>query len=214
MCTTVKNKVGGATRGLSERLQERGSSVNWEDFNYPPLIEIVHYDINDLEEPGPRAAVLWTHANYLFSFGILALNIVATLVLAIGGVSGKGVEVLYSFFNIIIFAILGMYSFYHAYKGLATQNARLTTKFFIVEAVLLIFRCVCALVGASNFNGWLNLKRAKDSGKMSDFWVGWTIFESLLWTCAIIICVVTIILVSQVSAPSSRDATRKAPQDP
>lgn len=45
------------------------------------------------------------------------LNTLVTVVLAAGGVDGKGVAVLYSLFNFALYGVLGFYSVYHAYKG-------------------------------------------------------------------------------------------------
>jgi hypothetical protein len=38
------------------------------------------------------------------------------LVLAFGGVEGKGVHTIYAIFNTIIVSVIGFYGFYHGYK--------------------------------------------------------------------------------------------------
>jgi hypothetical protein len=40
----------------------------------------------------------------------------SNLVLALGGVEGKGVHTIYAMFNTIIVGVIGFYGFYHGYK--------------------------------------------------------------------------------------------------
>ena len=54
---------------------------------------------------------------YWVGFSMCVLNTLVTVVLAAGGVDGKGVAVLYSLFNLALYGVLGFYSVYHAYKG-------------------------------------------------------------------------------------------------
>ena len=137
-----------------------------------------------------RCAVRWVHASYLSALATLCLNLVAALVLASGGVPKKGVDVLYAFLNLLLFSVFGMYGFYMAYKGLATQNKRLCYQYLGIQAVLFLFMCVSMLAGGANFNGWLNLQRASDSEKLRGFWIAWTLAEASLWTLNVLVCVV------------------------
>mmetsp|Transcript_29970 Transcript_29970/g.41501 ORF Transcript_29970/g.41501 Transcript_29970/m.41501 type:complete len:216 (-) Transcript_29970:337-984(-) len=179
----VKQSASSAARSVTDNVTNRAQrSVNWEDYNYPPYFRIVHYDNGDLEVPGQRSAVTWAHWSYIATLAALILNILGNLVLAFGGVKDKGVHVVYAFFNLIIVGVVGMYGFYHGYKGLATGNSKMTSRYLLVVIAIFFFMFISSLLGVSNFNGWLNINRAKDADSMSEFWIGWTIFESCLWS--------------------------------
>ena len=130
------------------------------------------------------------HASYLFASLTLCFNLLAALVLASGGVPKKGLDVLFSFFNLLLFGVFGCYAFYMAYKGLATQNKRLCYQYLIIQGILLVFMLASALAGGANFNGWTNLSRAADAGELSGFWTVWTYLEASLWTLNVVVCVV------------------------
>mmetsp|Transcript_23796 Transcript_23796/g.81105 ORF Transcript_23796/g.81105 Transcript_23796/m.81105 type:complete len:224 (+) Transcript_23796:98-769(+) len=190
-------KFKSSTSGFKENMREsvrnltgNGDTVNWEDYNYPPCLRVVHFDLNDVEDPTARVAVQWAHAYFIIVQVLLLVNLVVTVALAAGGVSGKGVHVLYSFFNVIIVTIVGMYGFYNGYKGLATQNMRLTSRYLLIEAAVGVFVLVSMLAGGSNFNGWMNLERADEASDMRDFWVPWTYTEASLWTATFLVGVV------------------------
>ena len=126
-------------------------------------------------------AVWWAHFSYMSAVSVLCLNLFTAFVLACGGVEDKGVHFVYSLFNLIIFSVVGMYSFYCGYKGLATRNMRVSVRYAAIQVPLLVFIFLCMLLGIGNYNGWLNLRRAEDEGEMKGFWVAMTVIESLLW---------------------------------
>ena len=136
-----------------------------------------------MEDPGAREAVRWAHYNYIMAVITFALNIFANFVLACGGVKWKGVHMIYAIFNLIIYSIVGMYSFYNGYKGLATQNGRMTTNYILLQSLFLVFMFAASIASGANYNGWTNIPIAADAkDSMAGFWVGWTYFESSLWT--------------------------------
>ena len=155
-----------------------------EDYNYPPLIKVIHFHLGDVEDDASRKAVRVAHWNYIMSTATFFVNFLGNFVLACGGVQWKVLHVFYSLFNLIIYSIVGMYSFYNGYKGLATQNGRMTTYYVIIQALSVIFFFAASIASGANYNGWTNVSKAEaeDDREMSDFWVGWTYFESLLWT--------------------------------
>ena len=72
------------------------SKVDWEDYNYPPFLNVMHYTLADVEDEEARSAVWYAHAAYTASVGMLALNLFVTFILAVGGVEDKGVHFVYS----------------------------------------------------------------------------------------------------------------------
>jgi len=163
------------------------SKVNWEDYNYPPLLKIIHFRLNDVEESGARKAVFWAHVNLIAVCVALVLNVVGTAVLAGMGVRRKGVPVLYSIFNLILVSALGLYSFYHCYKGTATQNRRLCKRFYLSHSLMMVFMLLAAVLDVSSFNGWMGLWRAQASQEpLRNLWTWWTVLEASLWTANLV----------------------------
>eukprot|EP00192_Tetraselmis_astigmatica_P018864 CAMPEP_0117696202 /NCGR_PEP_ID=MMETSP0804-20121206/28551_1 /TAXON_ID=1074897 /ORGANISM="Tetraselmis astigmatica, Strain CCMP880" /LENGTH=237 /DNA_ID=CAMNT_0005510333 /DNA_START=254 /DNA_END=967 /DNA_ORIENTATION=+ len=118
--------------------------VNWEDYNYPPLLRIIHYQLSDVEDPVGRSAVFWAHFNHNAVCVALLLNVMGNSILAGFRVPGKRVAVLYSIFNLVLISMLGLYSFYHCYKGIATQNRRLCRRFYMSYTLLMIVTIQCS----------------------------------------------------------------------
>mmetsp|Transcript_15483 Transcript_15483/g.29870 ORF Transcript_15483/g.29870 Transcript_15483/m.29870 type:complete len:176 (-) Transcript_15483:689-1216(-) len=141
----VKRSAGGAAREVQERISAaasgRGTRVNWEDYNYPPYIRVVHYDDNDIEVPGQRAAVKWAHVCYILTTTSLLLNVAANIVLLCAGATDF-VNCVYAFFNLVIVAVVGMYGFYHGYKVRSSVAAS-----DVVHAVLSDSKCTCSVFG-------------------------------------------------------------------
>ena len=180
--TVMSTAVNSQIRGYKERRAEAKSQVDWEDYNYPPYLRVLHYNLDDVEDANAKFAVRIANINYLMACSTFCVNCFGTFVLACGGLKLKGVHLIYAIFNLIIYSIVGMYAFYKGYKGLATKNGRLTDYYLGLQVLFIIFFFVASIVSGANYYGWTNVKRASDSDKLSGFWVFWTFLESILWT--------------------------------
>ena len=152
-----------------------------EDYNSPPHLNVLHYNVDDIENASARAAVRTAHVAYVYALCLFLLNFLGTVILA-GGGAVDGVNVVYALFNVVIYGIVGMYAFYCGYKGAATRNGRLTDYYVWLQSFFVLFQLVASSVNGANYYGWSNAGRAKRSEKMSDFFLGWTFFESTMWT--------------------------------
>ena len=180
--TIASTAVNSQIRGYKERRAEAKSQVDWEDYNYPPYLRVLHYNLDDVEDVNARFAVRIAHLSYLMACSTFCVNCFGTFVLACGGLKLKGVHLIYAIFNLIIYSIVGMYAFYKAYKGLATKNGRLTDYYLGLQVLFIIFFFIASIVGGANYYGWTNVKRASESDELSGVWVFWTFFESIMWT--------------------------------
>ena len=130
----------------------------------------------------------WAHVSYRLACFALLFNIAATLVLVSSGAKGSFLNVLYAIFNFIIVSLVGLYSFYNAYKGLATNNMSMSMKDIMIQCLTIVFMVVSVSAYGANFNGLGSLKKAKNaSTKIKEMWVVWVMIESILW---LINCVV------------------------
>ena len=97
-------------------------------------------------------AVRLAHVNYMCVLATFLLNLLGTIVVA-GGGAIRGVNVVYSIFNIIIYGIVGMYAFYNGYKGLATRNGRLTDQYVGLQALALVFMFAASIASGATATG-------------------------------------------------------------
>lgn len=51
-------------------------NIKWDDFNYPPILRVMHYDISELDGPS-KAVVRWAHWAYLTLLAGLLTNCTA-----------------------------------------------------------------------------------------------------------------------------------------
>lgn len=80
-----------------------GSKINWDDFNYPPLLKVIHYDITEVD-PEVRTGVraMWLSHVLIFVEGIL--NLINNIAIVAAG--GPGVRILYSIMFLFSFVPL------------------------------------------------------------------------------------------------------------
>lgn len=156
-------------------------SYGREDYNYPPYLNVLHYNSGDIENATARAAVRLAHVAYLYTLSLFLLNFLGTVILS-GGGAVDAVNVVYTMFNVVIYGIVGMYAFYCGYKGMATRNGQLTDYYVWLQSFFVLFQLIASSVNGANYYGWSNAGRAKRSEKMADFYLGWTFFESTMWT--------------------------------
>eukprot|EP00242_Pyramimonas_sp_CCMP2087_P016420 CAMPEP_0198198670 /NCGR_PEP_ID=MMETSP1445-20131203/2111_1 /TAXON_ID=36898 /ORGANISM="Pyramimonas sp., Strain CCMP2087" /LENGTH=205 /DNA_ID=CAMNT_0043868299 /DNA_START=318 /DNA_END=935 /DNA_ORIENTATION=+ len=195
----LKQTVSNTARSVTERVSRTPQpKVDWEDFNYPPYFRLIHYDEEDLQVPDQRFAVCWAHRSYILTVFLLVLNFLANVVLAAAGVPNSSVHILYSLFNFIIVSIVGGYSFFQAYKGLVKGSSKTTKKGLVAQSAVMLFIFLSCLLGSSNFNGWLNLRRSRHSTA----WMVWTMIESSSWMANLVSAGVVFYLVNSSSTQS------------
>ena len=156
----VKRQTNSIKSRMRDTLNFSSSKVDWEDYNYPPGLQIIHFSIDDIEDPQAKSAIRWAHSSYRLACFTLVFNAVATLVLVGSGAKGSFLNVLYSIFNFIIISLVGLYSFYNAYKGLATNNMSMSMKYIMIQSALIVFMVASVSAYGANFNGLSSLKKA------------------------------------------------------
>ena len=100
---TVGNLLGAALKGsvnasidqYRERRAEAQGKVDWEEYNYPPWINVLHYNVDDVEDAPARLAVKIAHVNYVCVASTFLVNLLGVIILA-GGGAVDGVNVVYS----------------------------------------------------------------------------------------------------------------------
>jgi hypothetical protein len=60
------------------------SNVDWNDYNFPPLLKLFHFSLNDLVDPG-RGVAKKIFIEWIMFISILAFNFISTVVLVADG---------------------------------------------------------------------------------------------------------------------------------
>ena len=183
----IKSNISSKVSSMKASLNNSSSAIKWDDFNYPPLLHLIHYSSAELPDSF-RNKVRCIHASFLILLLVLIINVVNVIVQVAQG--GEGINIFYSILNIFIFGPLGMFVFYRGYKGMAADSYLL--KFYkIAQAILVILYLVFSIIAAGAFNGWL---RVKDLfGKDEYFPAVLSIIESALYEFNAILGIICII---------------------
>ena len=163
--------------------------IDWEEYNYPPCCRLWHYKPSELEDR-PRSVARLQYASYLLMMLALIVNTVTNIVCAIGGVRNSGLHVMYSFFDLLIGGILGMYLTVDlGYKGVAQSRGKTILKWLCMWGALTVAMLPISIIASSQFNGWLRVlklldrRRTKPSPPIRVAWMVGALIESILWTC-------------------------------
>lgn len=181
-----KNQPGGLPErggGQSMNIDQERDGINWHDYNYPPVLNLMHYDKEEL----PTAIENITKFQKLF-FEIVVvacgLNLADNIILVFAEQNEKVlpmVRILYSMLNCIIFPPGALFIFHQGYKGLAISSASLLTQYKVIQAigafVMFFFMCFhfFSLNGLSTF--WTPQYKA---AKMKTLWSIIIVAESLI----------------------------------
>lgn len=169
-----------------------------QDYNYPPGLNILHYNAQDIEDVSSRRAVHIAHAGYIAIVLSLVLNFAGSVGVT-AATQQRGVHIGISIINLIVIPLLGLWGFHSGYKGLAIRNANFVTQYLVVNAVLCVFSLISMLVSAAFFHGLSGLASGSDArsatGAGGTFWVAWTYIESISWLCTLLLNCVAFALV-------------------
>ena len=74
--TAANNMVNNVKESITP---SKGPKINWDDFNYPPIIKIIHFDLSEVEESKVTVVrFLWFSHILLFAYSII--NIIDNIV--------------------------------------------------------------------------------------------------------------------------------------
>jgi len=82
-------------------LGKKESKIDWTNFNFPPFLNLIHYDLNELVEP-EKSHVLKLYISYLIFFVSAILNIFNNIIICMT-VKISAIRIFYAMFNVILF---------------------------------------------------------------------------------------------------------------
>lgn len=127
------------TSALKNAIEEKQSDIDWEDYNYPPGLRIIHFKPSELEDSGKITIAHGLHVAFLCIPVFYLVNLTLNLLSLFYDIPGASFyESLYSAFHMLIGVPIALGVFSKGYRSLAgISDERTWYKFG--EIFLLIF---------------------------------------------------------------------------
>ncbi|CAK58876.1 unnamed protein product (macronuclear) [Paramecium tetraurelia] len=162
MASYVVNSVlNDSIRSIKSNQNDSKQKINWDDFNYPPLIKVIHYNIEEVQ-PEYRLVVrsLWLSSILIMAYTLL--NIIDNSIQA--GYGNDGIRILYSFMFLFSFNPIQLqnilhsqsFIFYRGYKGVVS-DPYLLVLYKWVQIILILCWITFSIVDILGFNGFVVL---------------------------------------------------------
>jgi len=160
--------------------------IEWDLKNYPPLLKIVHYDLDELKNAEQLFIARFQRFHYFLTLVALVWNLIANIVVFSAGNMRDGSGILGS---VLLFIIVGLIVFFlhvHVFSSVGGCGERQLKVAIGLEIVMTIAYLAFFLASGANFEGVTNFGRASSAISGSGFWIAATVIESLLWLAATI----------------------------
>ncbi|CAD8189254.1 unnamed protein product [Paramecium pentaurelia] len=154
MASYVANSVlNDSIRQFKSNQNDSKQKIDWDDFNYPPLIKVIHYNIEEVQ-PEYRLVVrsLWLSSILIVAYTLL--NIIDNSVQA--GYGLDGICILYSFMFLFSFIPIQFFIFYRGYKGVVS-DPYLLILYKWVQIILILCWITFSIIDILGFNGFVAL---------------------------------------------------------
>jgi len=188
---TIGRPFGLGTGGRNNQVE----GINWQDYNYPPGIRLIHYNREEL----PTAISDITKFQKAF-FELVCVTCILNVVnsfFCVATASGyPGKYFFYAILNCLIIPPIALGIFYHGYRGLATNSKALLNQYKILHGLALIFLLLFTLVPLGSINGYT--RYGTDAYKNSTgtgYWAFAIFLESSLYLVNLIISTIALVKV-------------------
>eukprot|EP00930_Biecheleria_cincta_P043628 TRINITY_DN29945_c0_g1_i1.p2 TRINITY_DN29945_c0_g1~~TRINITY_DN29945_c0_g1_i1.p2 ORF type:complete len:236 (+),score=15.99 TRINITY_DN29945_c0_g1_i1:30-710(+) len=157
------------------------SDINWVDFNYPPVLRLIHFNLEELPSSHVGLARCF-HITFQLTVFTCALGFVNSIVL-LASVQAKAVWLLQSAIHAVVLPSAALLVFYSGYRGIAEPDSQLVARFKTLQPVLAVVYFLLAVVPWGCINGLAKL----GSTQGSMYWTVVIVLESSLWlgNCAL-----------------------------
>mmetsp|Transcript_70651 Transcript_70651/g.204732 ORF Transcript_70651/g.204732 Transcript_70651/m.204732 type:complete len:243 (-) Transcript_70651:207-935(-) len=176
--------------------------IRWDDFNYPPLLRLIHFDISELQWK-LRPTVRLLNCVYLLTTAAVVVNLFDTILLAAMG-SVPVQWIIQAMLHVLLFPPAALGVFYLGYRGLAARDQALLFRYHIAQGALAAMSFFVALFPYRCINGVLRLAFVPAVGNgsgLSGLWVCAIFIESALWMINGLLGVLNIVRVRHASSP-------------
>jgi len=168
----MKNTASGG-------MQKTKSGIDWQDYNWPPMLRIVHFSLDELPD-GSRKVVLKIYISFIIAFITCIINIISNIA-QVADADASALNILYTFLNFVLIVCASAFVFYQGYKSIAQCPPRDDdefNKYLLGQAALFVAYVVFSIISAGAFNGWTKSGDVSDCG----FCTAMVYIEATLYT--------------------------------
>jgi len=155
------------------------SEINWVDFNYPPLLRLIHFNLDELPSSLTGLVRCFNISFQLTTFTCV-LNVISTSIIVMS-TEAPPRWLLQSALHLLLLPAAALAVFYGGYRGLAEPDPQLAFRFKVSQPALAFAYLLLGIVPWGCANGLAQLGEMKDYTEGSVFWVVVIIAESSLW---------------------------------
>jgi hypothetical protein len=171
--------------------QRSTNGINWRDYNYPPYLNIFHYDLDDIGQENNRKIVSHMNKVLVITFATCLVNLVDTIVNTLFFKDADGSWIIYSILNFVVIVPIAMYVFYTGFKGLALTDSGYLTRYVYFGTIQAVFYLMFILLHFGALNGLLSFVMFN----VGVYWAVSIAIESTLWMIALVLCIYTVLYV-------------------
>lgn len=184
----MASSVGSsAARGVGQAIgkpigslsKPQHGDINWVNFNYPPLICLIHWDSSELPSSLTNLVCCFNYSFVITCFAC-SLNLL-NMIIIVSSTRAPVRWIIESVLHLVMLPPAALAVFYSGYRGLAEPDGQLTWRFKALQPILAFTYLLLAVVPWGCANGLAKLGRV---GEFTDGFVYWTIVifvESALW---------------------------------
>ena len=116
--------AGQQLNTLKGEIADTTSQVNWEDFNYPRILKIIHYNPEeDIKNEANRKWSKFLEYSFLSMVGFFAINFLINILGMIFAYSSFGfMRVMYTLFHVFLFSPIAMFCFYKGHRCMSGMD--------------------------------------------------------------------------------------------
>eukprot|EP00347_Sterkiella_histriomuscorum_P001124 403373235 len=183
----VKENLGIETNDNSQISSNNNnqSPISWHNYNYPPVLKILHYSTDQLRQPFVGLAKRM-HACAILILVNTLINLLNVIIeIATDCEAIPNIIILYSLLNVPIFTFCALFSFSQGYYAICQGpgHKRKFCFYQITQVILVIAWFVFSIIKAGPFDGWTKI------GVLSECNLGFSIFlavvQNLIYLTAI-----------------------------
>lgn len=137
----IGKQIKGGINEVTTPDQKGGNpNVNWNDFNWPPLINICHFDLEDCTEKN-KPIMTKIHWGWRLLWGLVALNFINSIIQVATG--SNGLKILSSIIIAIVYMCFMTYMVFISYKGFLLDQRKLMWYKIGSMIFMLLLLCSC-----------------------------------------------------------------------
>lgn len=169
----IGKPLGGLT-GVPPRAPGH-SEINWVDFNYPPLLRLIHYNLDELPSTLTGMVRCFIVSFKLTTFSCI-LNLIDNIIIVLS-LKAPGRWLIQSALHLLLLPAAALGVFYSGYRGLAEPDSTLAFRFKVGQPLLAAVYLLMAVAPWGSINGFAQLEDTEGSV----VWTVMIIVESIIW---------------------------------